>query len=103
MAGPAPMEGDPLSKRGLSDNVYYDATLLALARAMLAECDADPSLLDPTASFNCRLWDSVMARPGLVGWLGSPSGYMFGCAENAVRFALGRPGVANPARVRVRL
>ncbi len=111
-SAPYPLEGLPINKRGLSGDEGYGLAALAAARAMLIVCEEDPSLLDvpsresdphgfARASHDAN-WKAACARwPGLDAWLGGISRFMFGWANNAVRYALGAEQIGNPALITV--
>ena len=112
---PDPLDGPPIYSReiaavkdatGMSE--AYEVAAAAAAKAMLIVCLEDPSLLnvpskedDPTGierAFADAHWEKAKERwPGLDDWLGGISGFQFGWANNAVRYALGVEPVGNPA------
>lgn len=111
-SAPDPMEGPPITDRGLSGGAGYELAGLAAAKAMLIVCQEDPRLLDlPSAesdpsgvarATHDAHWKAAVARwPGLDDWLGGITGFMFGWANNAVRYALGVEEVGNPACVSI--
>jgi len=106
---PEPMKGKPIWKQFKGDE-GYEKSALALARAMLVEVEKDPTLLDvplkeedPTgfarADGNPRLHGAIFDQEGLNDWLGGVSGFQWGWAHNAVRYAVGAEPVGNPAIV----
>lgn len=105
MNAPSPMEGIPIAERDLPDGEGYDLAGRATAKALLLICEADPSLLlfpegatDTDRAFHGPHWKAACEKwPGLDGWLGGITGFMFGWANNAVRFALEAEQVGNPA------
>lgn len=122
MAAPDPLDGPPIysEERGLprgmkDDNCAYGVAAEAAAKAMLLIATLNPALLDVTAeekedprgfeaADNRKLWDATKSTyPGLDDWLGGITGFQFGWAHNAVRYALGAPAVGNPALVTIRV
>lgn len=93
------MEAD--SDEGLGEG--YGMAARSLARGILICCEADGTLLDlpddPTeAAFATKVWEAFKERyPEGDEWLGGTTGYQFGWAHNAVRYALGAEPVGNPA------
>ena len=107
---PYPLEGAPIFEREERDEPMgnYGMAAESLARAMLVVAEEDPTLLDVPSkeedpsgidrAHNDKLWEAVKARfPGVSDWLGGPTGFQYGWAHNAVRYALGREGGGNPA------
>lgn len=87
----------------------YQAAAESLAYALLLTAESDPALLDitderekdPTGwdeANNEKLWKACQEKfPNIVRWLGGPTGFQFGWAHNAARYALNFPTVGNPA------
>lgn len=112
MTAPAMMDGPPIHEKWEGMDGYGKAAE-ALGRAFLELAEADPTLLevpsrddDPTgfdAATNAPLWAAFKARwPDGNDWLGGPTGFQFGWAHGAARYALGARPVGNPALVTVR-
>lgn len=113
---PMPCEGEGIYERDQTMD-GYEMCAKSLARAMLivvreqreqgidlldlsAERESDPSGWE--AANNDKLWAATQERfPGLSEWLGGPTGFQFGWAHNAVRYALGAEPTGNPAIVTV--
>lgn len=96
---------------GRGQEAYGRAAELA-AKAMLIVADEDPTLLDiPEGvddswdrAYYDAAWRAAEARwPGLDEWLGGITGFMFGWANNTVRYIHGKPPVGNPALVTISL
>ena len=108
-----PCEGPGIYERGMAGEDGYGACAESLARALLItveDCREENGidLLDVSeeekdesgweAANNDKLWMATQARfPGLAQWLGGPTGFQYGWAHNAVRYALGADTVGNPA------
>lgn len=98
--------GDP-ENMGLDGG--YQAAAESLAYAMLLTMEDDPSLLDITderekdpsgwdEAHNDKLWKATQEKfPDLNRWLGGATGFQYGWAHNAVRYAFNFPPVGNPA------
>lgn len=111
MAAIEPTQGDPIHVRMPGMDGYEMAARCA-ARAMLIVCEENPRLLDvptreddPTGfarATHDAHWQAAKDRwPGLDDWLGGLTGFQFGWANNAVRYALGAEAVGNPALVSI--
>ena len=112
LEAPEPMVGPGIYERAeegeFTKDDGYDFCGRSLARAMLAVCEADPTLLDVPSreedesglerAHNDKLWEAVKETyPGIDKWLGGPTGFQYGWAHNAVRYVLEREPVGNPA------
>ena len=106
-------EGEPIPRRYRGEEGYEMAGR-CLGKALLIVCESDPSLLDIPADKDDKLgfgaafhdahWQAAKERwPDLDDWLGGVTGFMFGWANNAVRYSLGARTVGNPAIVSVDL
>lgn len=100
-------EGEPIHRR-MPGTEGYEMAARCLGKALLLVCEDDPSLLDIPAdkdgargigaAFHDAHWGAAKARwPGINDWLGGVTGFQFGWANNAVRYALGTRTVGNPA------
>lgn len=97
---------DPPGPWDLADkDEGYDLSGRGLAHAFLILAEERPELLEVPesadgweAASNERLWEAFKERwPRGDEWLGGVTGFQFGWAHNAVRYALGAPPVGNPA------
>ena len=104
-------EGDSIHRR-MPGMDGYEMAGRCLGKALLIVCEADPTLLEIPAdkddksgigaAFHDAHWGAAKAKwPGLDEWLGGTTGFQFGWANNAVRYALGARAVGNPAIVTV--
>lgn len=114
-----PLDGEPIHTRKWDNedpmNLEggYQAAAESLAYAMLLTMEDDPALLDvsderekdPTGwdeAHNDKLWKATQDKfPDLNKWLGGVTGFQYGWAHNAVRYAFNFPQVGNPAIVTI--